>query len=36
MLASFEIGVDGFSTIRVMYPLASVTTTPKRWKSTTT
>jgi hypothetical protein len=31
MLARFEIGSDGFSTIRVMLPSASVTTTPKRW-----
>ena len=31
MFARFEIGVLGFSTIFVMWPLASVTTTPKRW-----
>ncbi len=31
MLARLEIGVEGFSTIFVMLPSASVTTTPKRW-----
>ena len=31
MFASLEIGSFGFSTIRVMNPFASVTTTPKRW-----
>ena len=31
MFARFEIGVFGFSTIFVMLPSLSVTTTPKRW-----